>query len=87
VTAKQEWVQGASAISADTAGFLLQAATDLEGAVSSAGSNASAYDQAISELRQLAALPETSETPQQQSEAKSDIADLNTFFGTSGLYD
>jgi hypothetical protein len=38
-------------------------------------------------LRQLASLPETSDTPSQVAEAHSDLRALNVFFGTKGLYD
>lgn len=44
------------------------------------------YEVAISELVAIAGLPETSATPAQQRLAARDVAELNKFFATSGLY-
>jgi hypothetical protein len=85
--AKLEWQQGASAISADQNSYFTQAATDLSNAIAAGEGNTSGYSSAVQELQQLASLPETSDTPAQMSEAQSDITALNTFFGTSGLYE
>jgi hypothetical protein len=81
-----EWQGGASAISADQGSYLTQAATDLSNAIAAGEANTSGYSSAVQELQQLASLPETSDTPTQISEAQSDTTALNTFFGTSGLY-
>jgi hypothetical protein len=85
-SAKSEWEQGASAISADQGSYLDQAATDLGDAIA-AGGNTSGYQMAVQELQQLASLPETGDTAAQMAEAQNDIGNLNTFFGTSGLYE
>jgi ABC-type Fe3+-hydroxamate transport system substrate-binding protein len=83
--AKQQWEEGAMADSADQTRFFNLAAGDLNSAITT-GANHSDYAHAVQELQQLASLPETSETPTQQSEAQHDVQALNTFFGTSGLY-
>jgi hypothetical protein len=80
--AKQQWVQGAAAISADTGTYLVRAAADLDTAAAP-----TTWVTAVRQLRQLAALPETDDTAIQQAEAHGDIAALNTFFGTVELYD
>jgi hypothetical protein len=82
-----QWQEGAAAISADQGSYLTQAATDLSNAIAAGEGNTSGYSSAVSELQQLASLPETSDTPAQISEAQSDLMALNTFFGTSGLYE
>jgi hypothetical protein len=78
-----QWQEGASASSADQGQYLHQAATDL---TLGDGDNPS-YTTAANELLQLAALPETGDTPAQMTEAQNDLAALNMFFGTSGLYE
>jgi hypothetical protein len=85
--AKQQWVKGASAPSYEQITFFRQAASDLTGVLSAGGGDPTTYPQAIDDLYTLSTLPETDATPQQQQEAKTDIAALNTFFGTTGLYD
>jgi hypothetical protein len=85
--AKNQWVQGASASSADQGANWDQAATDLSNAAPSAGSQSASYMMAVQELQQLASLPETSETPTQMTEAQQDTSALNSFFGTPNLYD
>jgi hypothetical protein len=85
--AKQQWVQGASAISADQGTYFLQAAADLTKAIAEGGVNVSQYQSAVMALKSLALLPETSDTPQQMAEAHSDLVALNAFFGTTGLYE
>ena len=85
--AKDQWVQGASAISANQGTYWDQAATDLANAASSAGPQSASYMTAVQELHQLAALPETSETATQMAEAQQDTSALDSFFGTPGLYD
>lgn len=59
-----------------------EAASDLE----SVGAGIEAYNEAIAELKQLVSIPETSDTPTQISESNNDVAALNTFFDTPGLY-
>jgi hypothetical protein len=41
-----------------------------------------AYRMAVRELRQMASLPDTDLTPQQQAEYEADVVRLNRFFGT-----
>jgi len=84
--AKLEWQQGAAAISADQGTYLNQAATDLSNAIAAGEGNTSGYSSAVQELQQLASLPDADQTPAQNSEFQSDTMALNTFFGTSGLY-
>lgn len=84
--AKSEWQQGATASSADQGTYLTQAATDLNGAIGSGAANTSGYATAVQELQQLASLPDADQTAAQSSEFQSDTTALNTFFGTSGLY-
>ena len=85
--AKSQWVQGASASSADQGMYWDQAATDLANAAPSAGSESASYMTAVQELQQLASLPETNDTPTQMTESQQDTSALNTFFGTPNLYD
>jgi hypothetical protein len=80
--AKADWVAGAAAISADQAHYWSEAVTSLT-PVATPGTDAGA---AVTDLQQLISLPETSETSEQQAEAHSDVAFLNIYFGTSGLY-
>ncbi len=82
--AKQEWEQGAAAISADQGSYWLQAASDLTGVSDPPGPG---YATAVGELRQLASLPDAMMTPAQSAEYQADIGALNGFFSTSGLYD
>ncbi len=85
--AKQQWVKGASEPSYEQITYLRQAASDLTGVLSAGGGDPTTYPEAIDDLYTLSTLPETDATPQQQQMAKTDIAALNTFFGTTGLYD
>jgi hypothetical protein len=84
--AKQQWVQAASSISAEQGVYWVQAASDLSSAITAGGIDAFQYRTAIGQLQQLASIPETSDTPAQMMEAHSDVAALNTFFGTPNLY-
>ncbi len=80
-------MQGASASSAELGRYLLQAASDLSGAIAAGDDHASQYQTAVMQLKSLASLPETDDTPQQMAEAHSELTALNAFFGTSGLYE
>jgi len=84
--AKQQWVEGSTAISADQDGYFSQAASDLTGAINSGATNVSGYQMAVQELQQLASLPDADLTPTQNTEFQNDTSALNTFFGTQGLY-
>jgi uncharacterized protein YfiM (DUF2279 family) len=85
--AKGQWVLGSKAPSFRTSAYLRSAATDLSRGLDSAGSSVVRYKKAISELRQLASIPETSDSAQQKSEAHRDLVALNLFFATKGLYE
>lgn len=87
MAAKNEWIEGASAISADQNSYFDQAATDLANAAPSAGAQSASYMMAVQELQQLESVPETSDTPAQIAESHRDTSSLNAFFGTPGLYD
>jgi hypothetical protein len=87
VHAKQHWRTGALAASVVQSRYLRRAAADLTRAIGDGVSDAGAYRRAVSQLRQLASLPETSDTPTQIAEAKRDLAALNRFFATKNLYD
>jgi hypothetical protein len=84
--AKQEWVGGSNAISADQDSYFSKAASDLTSAINSGAPNVSGYQMAVQELQQLASLPDADLTSTQDSEFQNDTSALNTFFGTQGLY-
>lgn len=56
-------------------------------AVSNGGVNVARYRNAIQGLKTLASLPETSDTTEHKAEALADLQALNTFFGTTDLYE
>jgi predicted lipid-binding transport protein (Tim44 family) len=76
--AKAQWVAGAKADAANQGQYWTQAATDL--------SPFAGYSSDVADLRQLAALPDTDDTPTQMAEATADVNTLNSFFATPGLY-
>jgi hypothetical protein len=78
--ARNQWLEGATASSAMEGNYWLAAAADLKAA------GTPAYATAITELRQLTALPDAEQTPAQNAEFHHDINALNTFFGTPGQY-
>jgi len=59
--------------------YFLRAVTDLR------GSARPGHQKASTELRYLAQLPLTNDTPAQQAKAQADTRFLDTFFGTPGL--
>lgn len=72
--------KAASRANAATMGLYFQrAATDLK------ESGNPGYRAAISELEYLISLPDTDVPPAQQAQARADLKNLNTFFGTPGL--
>lgn len=71
------WKQSADAAAYDLSRYLLKAADDLR---ATGNSN---YAAATRELKNLASLPETGDTPAQQAQA--DVTALDRFFGTPGL--
>jgi hypothetical protein len=83
--AKQEWIDGSTVDSAESSSYLRLAAIDLLSAMDAGAADAD-YRTAVQQLQQVAALPETGDTPAQMAEASTDLTDLNTFFGTDGLY-
>jgi hypothetical protein len=85
--AKREWIAGARVASVVQSTYLRRSAADLTRAIDDGLSDAGADRRAVSHLRQLASLPETSDTPAQIAEAKVDLAALNRFFATKNLYD
>jgi uncharacterized NAD(P)/FAD-binding protein YdhS len=86
-TAKRAWVAGSFASSFEQSTYLRRAATRLSRGVTSRNSEVVLYKSSVKELRQLASLPETSDTSQQKSEARADLHALNVFFDTKGLYE
>ena len=85
--ARRQWVAGALAASVEQATYFRRAAADLTRAVVDGASPAGAYRSAAAQLRQLAALPETSDTTTQIAQAKHDLRALNRFFDTANLYE
>jgi len=84
--AKEQWQEGATVDAADQGLNWSRAATDLTNAVAASATGTVGYATAAAELKQLASLPDAMQTPAQMAESISDVAALNTFFGTPGLY-
>ena len=84
--ARTQWRHGASQISAVQPKYWAAAAADLKHAEHTGVGNTAGYSAAITELRQLASLPDAQQTPAQNAEYHHDIDALNAFFGTPGLY-
>jgi hypothetical protein len=87
VDAKRAWVAGSYASSFEQSTYLRRAANWLAHGVVPGAAGDARYTVSIRQLRQLASLPETSDTPAQIAEAKHDLGALNVFFDTTGLYD
>lgn len=83
--ARNRWKQGDSADAASQGQYWLDAAYDLESAIET-GEPDPGYAGAESQLQALAAFPDTDVTSAQKAEIQADIAALNNFFGTPGLY-
>jgi len=84
--ARSQWQQGATAISAEMGKYWLTAAAALTaGEVTDTG-DTSGYLAAVKALTELASLPDAQQTPAQNAAFHADIAALNTFFNTPGLY-
>ena len=49
--------------------------------------DATAFQSSLEELRELATLPETNDSPAQRSQARQDLRDLNIFFNTKQFYE
>jgi hypothetical protein len=81
-----EWERGATVPSYQQSAYLRKAAADIEQLLHGGIPNPSDFQTAERELLQLASLPETSDSTAQRAEATHDVRALNTFFGTTGLY-
>lgn len=86
-TAKREWVAGSSAPSYVQSTYLRHAATYLTRAIVDGVNDATACQTSVEQLRQLASLPETNDSPSQRSQARSDLRALNSFFDTKRLFE
>ena len=84
--ALQLWEVGATEASFKQGSYEVEAGNLLFNAVGAGVSGTSGFLTAANELTQLSALPDAMLNPTQQSEFDADTAALNTFFGTSGLY-
>jgi hypothetical protein len=84
--ARQLWVAGASAISADQGSYWTQAATLLTNAITSGAPGTAGFAEAAQNLTDLTALPDAMLTPAQQTQRVNYIGALNIFFSSPGLY-
>src|ERR1035438_1007024 len=84
--AKIEWVAGSSAPSYVQSAYFHTAAVELARAIGAGVNDATAFQSSLEELRQLAKLPETNDSPAQRSQARKDLRALNIFFNTKRLY-
>lgn len=84
--ARQLWVAGASAISADQGSYWTHAASLLTNAVNSGAPGTAGFALAAQELTELAALPDAMLTPSQRAQEINLVGALNVFFSSPGLY-
>jgi Domain of unknown function (DUF4232) len=84
--ARQQWMSGASAISAQQGAYWAQAASLLTNAVNAGEMGTTGFAQAAAELTQLGALPDTGLTSAQRTQEVNLVTALDTFFNTPGLY-
>lgn len=77
--AQLAWIQGAGASSARQGLYWGRAVASLQ-------LDGAEYASEISTLRQLISLPDADQTPTQNAHYRHDIAALDDFFGTAGLY-
>jgi hypothetical protein len=77
--AQTQWIAGAGATSADQGIYWTRVETDLKTA-------GAAFSSQIALLKQLIALPDANQSAAQNATYHHDIAALNSFFGTAGLY-
>lgn len=80
------WKDGAAAISAVQGVYELEAGDLLENAEEAGVSGTSGFLTAAAELGQLSSLPDAMLNSVQQSEFDTDVAALDSFFATPGLY-
>jgi hypothetical protein len=85
--ARTEWAAGSSAPSYLQSTYFHTAAVELARAIGAGVNDASSFQSSLEELRQLATLPETNDSPAQRSQARQDLRALNTFFNTKRLYE
>jgi hypothetical protein len=79
--ARSQWQQAEQQPTATQNQYFLTAANDLNAQASSPG-----FSDAVAELKNLASIPETNVTSAQMAQAQSDVAALDQFFNTPGLY-
>jgi Protein of unknown function (DUF4232) len=84
--ALQLWKTGATAISAAQGSYEIQANNMLVNALGAGVAGTGGFLKASQELTQLSALPDAMMNSTQEAEFNTDATALNTFFGTSGLY-
>lgn len=84
--AKDGWRVSGNAIVANQGRYWIQAAIDLQYGKSHDHADTSGYPTAIDALVNLASLPDTNVTPTQRQQAAADSAELDSFFGTPGLF-
>lgn len=80
------WKAGAGAISAEQGAYEIEAGDLLENAEEAGVTGTSGFLTAAAELGQLSSLPDAMLNSTQQSEFDTDVADLDSFFATPGLY-
>jgi hypothetical protein len=80
------WKDGATAISAAQGAYQIEAGDLLENAVEAGAPGDGSLLTAAAELGQLSSLPDAMLNSTQQSEFNTDVADLDSFFATPGLY-
>ena len=80
------WKEGAAAISAVQGAYEIEAGDLLENAEVAGVSGTTGFLTAAAELGQLSSLPAAMLNSVQQSEFNTDVADLDSFFSTPGLY-
>jgi hypothetical protein len=85
--ARIEWVAGSSVPSYVQSAYFHTAAVELARAIGAGVNDTSSFQSRLEELRQLATLPETNDSPTQRSQARQDPRDLNIFFNTKRLYE
>ena len=85
--ARIEWVAGSSVPSYVQSAYFHTAAVELARAIGAGVNDTSSFQSRLEELRQLATLPETNDSPTQRSQARQDPRDLNIFFNTTRLYE
>jgi Protein of unknown function (DUF4232) len=84
--ALQLWKTGATAMSAAQGSYEIQANNMLVNALGAGVAGTGGFLKASQELTQLSALPDAMMSSTQEAEFNADATALNTFFGTSGLY-